>query len=102
METAVFLDHLTTVDQMVAAADLPPDPFERQVVGAVALELAGDLIAFVQRLNAERAPYVTTYTVEERLAHRRADLEPPKDRPQPQPDPEPEPEPEPTPPAEGE
>ena len=70
---------------LVREAALPPDPFERGVLVDSALVLAGDLIDLAQRLRAERAPYVSTYSVEERLAHRRAALEPPKDPPPPPP-----------------
>jgi len=82
-----LVDLLVGTDTLVREAELPDDPFERQAVGSVALSLAGDLIAFVQRLNAEREPYVTTYSVEERVAHRRAALEPPQDPPPPPPPP---------------
>lgn len=102
MNSSALVELLDHTAEVVREADTPADPFERQVVGTVALHLAGDLVALVQRLNAEREPYVTTYTVEERLAHRHpgATLEPPKDPPPP-PDEDP-PKPPPPPPTEGE
>ena len=105
MTTSTLVHLIDMTAGALAEAEMPLDPFERQAIGTVALDLAGDLIAFVQRLQADRGPYVTTYSVEERLAHRRAALEPPKDRPEPQPDPDPPPdpaEPAPQPPAEAE
>lgn len=80
-----LVELLDGTDALVRDAEMPPDPFERSELVDHALVLASDLIAFVQRLRAERAPYVTTYSVEERLAHRRDALEPPKDPPPPPP-----------------
>lgn len=81
MRTDVLIDTMQVLNREITDGDLPPDPFERSDLVDHALVLAGGLIGWAQRLRAEREPYVTTYSVEERLAHRRAALEPPKDPP---------------------
>lgn len=87
MQATVLRELLDHADDVVLTADMPPDPFERSELVDHALVLAADLIGFAQRLRAAQGPYVTTYTVAERLAHRQpgAVLEPPRNPPPPPP-----------------